>query len=382
MQKTTLCAMVLVAVLAAGARPATAGTHVRTKLTFCRAVKRAPVLDGRLDDPCWQRAYAFDDFGFLKWGSPKGKTPDQFPATRGQVAYDKDYLYFNFRCSEPHMDRFEPVLNRSAPIFARDCLEIYIDTKNDDRGYVCVWANAKGEKMSERRIDMDWAIVTDHSFRLWARYDYAAEVTDAAWIVEGRVAWKDMDVEPRPGLIMGFNPCRFRFSHKPVQFLCWSTIGESQKQPELYGHMVLGDRPDDVTPVLARLYPAYERMTIHVPQGDSIAVFEGGTRTAVTYRQMLEDRLSAAADRLETLTARLADAPASGHQKRARQLLAKAEEARAAIGERAAATGTVTESAYLAQAASLDKVDRTLEHAEWTLRIGALLATLKTKDKE
>ena len=193
-------------------------------------------------------------------------------------------------------------------------------------------------------------------------------------MVEGSLAWKDLGIKPEPGTIMGFNPCRFRFSHNPAQFLCWSTIDSGQKQPGLYGHVVLGEPPADLSTILRRLYPTFDRLTVHVPQGRSIAVYENGQKSVAVYDEMLKKELAAMDERLKKAEEGLSREPAGSAL---RKKMGAARQQFAEVSGEAAKLASVTESDYLRLAKTLDAVAQQLRDSEWEVRLQKLFDELR-----
>ena len=74
----------------------------------CPKADKAPVLDGKLDDPAWQKAPLVSSF--LLYGTDK-LAPVQ---TSFRVLYDDKYLYFGIHCDEPDMGKL------ISQTFARD----------------------------------------------------------------------------------------------------------------------------------------------------------------------------------------------------------------------------------------------------------------------
>jgi hypothetical protein len=357
------------------AESATAETRVRTKLYFCRRADSPPVLDGVLNDPCWQKACVMEDFGFMDIGDQKGPAPK----TLVRVLYDNDRIYFGFDCKEPLMDKFRQAIKGSNIIFWKDCLEWYIDTQNDDKGYCALWANAVGESFSERRINMDWAIVTDLSFRLWARWRYVPRMNDDGWVVEAEVSMKDLNVPPREGHIMGFNPCRFRLIVSPGQFLCWSTVGGRQKNPALYGHMVLGDPPRNIEDVLKVIYPAHRQMTIEIPKGDSMDVYKAGKVSVVRFKDIVAQRIQESSGSVESVEKELNALPKEALPKDTQKTLdgvrARFEKVRAELE----ASAELKESDCLRLLAELEDAGKSLEALMWDVKTSAVVEEFRAR---
>ncbi|MDD5597008.1 MAG: carbohydrate-binding family 9-like protein [Victivallaceae bacterium] len=112
----------------------------------CRKVAVPPVIDGKLNDPCWEKSGKLTPF-ILANGIGCANEP-----TVGYLAYDDTKLYIAFECFESRLD---PVLNllhefkatekgRDANVFNDDCVEIFLDAGHDHSNYYHLAVNALG----------------------------------------------------------------------------------------------------------------------------------------------------------------------------------------------------------------------------------------------
>ncbi len=88
-----------------------------------------PVLDGKLDDPCWQNLPWHDQFTMLN-------SPDLPSAaiTRFKIAHDEKFIYIVIECAEPErkFNLAQPRFSqRDDMIYQDDCVEIDIDSNAD-----------------------------------------------------------------------------------------------------------------------------------------------------------------------------------------------------------------------------------------------------------
>jgi hypothetical protein len=93
-----------------------------------RAAK-APVIDGRADDPSWSTAQVIDGFRVydpIEDGEPRFKT-------EARVAYDDRNLYVIVRAFDPHPDSIRALLARRDVRSASDEIKILIDSYHDKR---------------------------------------------------------------------------------------------------------------------------------------------------------------------------------------------------------------------------------------------------------
>jgi hypothetical protein len=79
----------------------------------------APVIDGRLDDPAWQRAASFEQSYPFNQTASVG-----VDHTRWMVTWDHQHLYFAFQCRDE--DLRAPVMPRDEQVYNGDCVEMFI----------------------------------------------------------------------------------------------------------------------------------------------------------------------------------------------------------------------------------------------------------------
>lgn len=81
-------------------------------------VQKAPVIDGKLDDPAWQHAERSSRFVDLIHGT------DTYLDTRAAVLWDDDYLYVAYWLEEPNVTA--TLTERDAPIYQDNDAELFI----------------------------------------------------------------------------------------------------------------------------------------------------------------------------------------------------------------------------------------------------------------
>ncbi|MFP3902724.1 MAG: sugar-binding protein [Armatimonadota bacterium] len=196
-----------------------------------------PVIDGVLDDACWdeERPAVLTHFVDLYMN-------DVAPVeTRVLVAYDAENLYIGACCEEPEIDRIRRDFHeRDDPVWRDDCIEIFIDTNRDAKSYVHFAINSNGAVYDERRPG-------DASYDA----DITAEgsVGDAEWMVECAIALSDLKVQGEPGQTWGFNIGRERNpGDEPLS--AWSATYGKFLVPERFGTITLAE---SAVPVLWQL---------------------------------------------------------------------------------------------------------------------------------
>lgn len=104
----------------------------------CMYTPKAPQIDGRLDDACWQAAAWTESFvdieGHLK--------PLPFFDTRAKMLWDDTYFYVSALLEQPHL--WGTLTERDAVIFHNDDFEVFIDPDGDTHEYYELEINELG----------------------------------------------------------------------------------------------------------------------------------------------------------------------------------------------------------------------------------------------
>jgi len=111
----------------------------------------APVIDGKLDDACWQKCEKAVDF--TNFDQPDVLAKDQ---TIGRVCFDDENLYVALECLESRMGRLREILRDDDGRFVYDrgeTLEIFLDPNADSATYVHILVNTNGTWEHSRSKD-------------------------------------------------------------------------------------------------------------------------------------------------------------------------------------------------------------------------------------
>ena len=187
----------------------------------------APVLDGKLDDACWQGAPLVS--GFTLYGQQK-LTDIQ---TAFRVTYDDAALYVGVTCDEPATSK----LKKAGPgtrddhgaVFRGETIELFVDPMHDHANYYQIALSLQETIYDGRGGDTTWN----------SRTRVATRLGDKRWFMEVAVPWADVGVkEPRPGMVVGINVCRDR-TVEQRQWTYWSQTPGGFHNAPLFGHVVL-----------------------------------------------------------------------------------------------------------------------------------------------
>jgi len=139
---------------------------------------RAPVIDGRDDDPVWREAPAITEF--QEWRPTEGGPP-KLP-TEAKIAYDAGNLYVLVRCLDPHPDSIITVLARRDYFTPSDMVWLFLDSYHDRRTGYEFGVNPSGVKL-------DAQIYNDgnEDFAWDAVWDVATRRDSLGWTAEFRI---------------------------------------------------------------------------------------------------------------------------------------------------------------------------------------------------
>ncbi len=136
---------------------------------------RPPVLDGRLDDPVWQQAASVTDFQTFipEFGRP------QRERTIAYMAYDRDNLYFAFRCLDPEPGKIKAAVAKRDDMTRDDFVCINLDTFDDQQSLYAFYVNPLGiqgdSRFAGNKEDFSVDLVWDSAGRIDAE-GYAVEI--------------------------------------------------------------------------------------------------------------------------------------------------------------------------------------------------------------
>lgn len=99
-----------------------------------------PTIDGKLDDPVWQKSPFVT--GFKTFAPDFGK--DLSEKTKVYMAYDRENLYFAFRCDDREPEKIKAAVTGRDRIDADDWVCINLDSFNDKQALYGIYINPLG----------------------------------------------------------------------------------------------------------------------------------------------------------------------------------------------------------------------------------------------
>ena len=183
-----------------------------------------PIIDGKLDDQCWQEAYQTEEFYRMDTGAP---APEK---TRVYIIYDQEALYVAFYCFDTEPDKIRSMQKkRGGMIWQDDVVEIGIDTYHAHRETYWLDVTAGGTQFEE--------IPGGSGTKIEWRGDWhaATNIVENGWIAEMSIPWSVLRF--RKGTkVMGVYAAR----NLPRQdvWLSWPNLGsswDSERMADLAG---------------------------------------------------------------------------------------------------------------------------------------------------
>ena len=170
--------LALLTIVASGGQPPIPHPDTARTATIAVHARRAPVIDGKDNDPVWNEAPAITDF--TEWQPTEGKTP-RF-RTEAKVAYDASNLYVFVRAYDPHPDSIFSVLERRDTFTASDKIWLFIDSYHDRRTGYEFGVNPAGVK-----LDGQISNGGNEDFAWDAVWDVATTIDSLGWTAEFRI---------------------------------------------------------------------------------------------------------------------------------------------------------------------------------------------------
>jgi hypothetical protein len=190
-------------------------TDVVTREAVCRWANRPPVLDGKLDDRCWQDAVAITRFASY-WD--RNKTPR--PGTRAYLVWDDEALYYGATMADAELRSYGK--HRNDTLWDGDVFEMFFKPSVDRPAYYEFQANPREfvfecafRRSGDFPKDFTQAPILGNKavVRLDGTLDHPGD-RDKSWTVEGRIPWTAFQPtggKPKPADEWRFAICRYDY---------------------------------------------------------------------------------------------------------------------------------------------------------------------------
>lgn len=155
-----------------------------------RITGRAPRVDGRLDDPIWQRAIVIDDF--VQQRPIEGSTPSE--KTLAWIVYDDEALYVGARMQRERPRDISRTMTRRDGFANAERIVVTFDPQLDRRTGVGFGVSAAGVRSDFRHTQDDENRGRESQFEpVW---NAAAQVDSLGWTAEMRIPFSQLRFPP------------------------------------------------------------------------------------------------------------------------------------------------------------------------------------------
>ena len=157
----------------------------------------APKIDGKLDDPAWQKAKSVDGFIQLVPDRAKPATDD----TAFYIAYDPHHLYVAFRCYDASPDKVvNRIVRRDGDIYDSDVISFFMDPHHDHRTGYKFATTPGGVQSDSYRFD---DIRSDSSWRgIWW---LETGIDEQGWVAEFKIPFANFRFPNKSEQVWGFD---------------------------------------------------------------------------------------------------------------------------------------------------------------------------------
>mgnify|MGYP001024413322 CR=1 FL=1 len=185
-----------------------------------------PIIDGKIDDSCWEMANIATDFTDYRTESPAVEQ------TLVRVLYDNNNIYVSFECLEPQPERIIAVERKyDQSLHEEDGIEIRFDTFGDRRSAYVFAVNTLGT-----RYDARIGLFDSHDDDTWGcDWSAACTVEDDRWFAEIAIPIGNILFERKNKMTWGVN---FRRRERGMQESSYWCYRNSQaRSPREFGSL-------------------------------------------------------------------------------------------------------------------------------------------------
>jgi hypothetical protein len=178
-----------------------------------------PLIDGRLDDSCWQQATAIYDFKIAELDTTiKDKT-------EAYLGIDEEALYVGFRCFQEEPSLIVSQTRRDGTFQYEDHVAVYLDTYHDQRTTYHFAVNPLGTQLDEKHGDLSWD----------GRWLAAAIIEPSVWTIELKIPFHSLQFPSDVSQTWGLNLVRRHQSLEKTS--TWADTGVNVSDANRFGRL-------------------------------------------------------------------------------------------------------------------------------------------------
>ena len=185
-----------------------------------------PVIDGKLDDVCWQGLPPLNNLTLVLYGTGPGGA-----STEAYVGYDEMKLYVAFDCHEPKIELLKKLLAEGRVLSFEESVEIFVQEDRMNDLYYQFMASLGGKTHEGIRSDASWD----------APWEVKAALAGQGYTVEMAIPFKSINAKIAPDSLWGFNVNRSRNLGEKVEYTAWSNTEGGFHAPDKFGCLLFSD---------------------------------------------------------------------------------------------------------------------------------------------
>lgn len=240
-------------------------------------IETPPNIDGKLDDPCWQKSAKT---GELLQFEPQRGEPATQPTTI-YVGYDANNLYVAFECFKTDMNQLAANLTRrDSFFFSDDHVEVLIDTFLDGRNCYAFALNPLGTQTDRRLINEGANRRTGQSMIGTAiswDCDWQGQASEEAdkWTAEFAIPFAELRF-PKAMDMATWGINFWRNDEVPAEEQTWADLGERQYAVSKFGQLTDLPIADLVTkrPVKFKPYATLRPQVLQPAEGETTTALQ------------------------------------------------------------------------------------------------------------
>ena len=211
-------------------------TDIVTREAYCRWAAKPPVLDGKLDDKCWEQAAPIEQFASY-W------TKTSRAGTKAYLVWDDEALYYGATMNDLELRSYGT--KRNDTLWDGDVFEMFFKPSVEKPAYYEFQANPREfifecafPKRGDYPKDFDKAPLLGNKavVTLNGTLDHPGD-RDKGWTVEGRIPWTAFQPsggKPKPGDVWRFALCRYDYGPEGTKPVLMSSAPLTQ--PSFHRH--------------------------------------------------------------------------------------------------------------------------------------------------
>ncbi|MCM8771946.1 MAG: carbohydrate-binding family 9-like protein [Candidatus Omnitrophica bacterium] len=177
--------------------------ELRSEEIIVKKVSKAPIIDGKDEDDCWQNIEVMNDFFVADFVEKKAEKQ-----TYVKMCYDDENLYFYFKCEEANTKYLvAKVKERDGDVWNDDCIEIFLSPEINKTYHFII--NSLGVLYDAIIIPDDKTATgykRDNTYNSNAKI--SARIEKTFWAIEMSLPFSDLNKKPLSGETWNFNFAR------------------------------------------------------------------------------------------------------------------------------------------------------------------------------